>query len=87
MICYLSIQMYLVDTYTRYAASASAVACFLRSIAALTFPLFAPALFEKLGYGRGCTVLGSITLGLGLPAVILLWRYGAHLRGLSGFVA
>lgn len=72
MVCYLSIQMYLVDTYTRYAASASAASCFLRSIAALTFPLFAPSLFEKLGYGMGCTVLGSICLGLGIPAPILL---------------
>ncbi|KAE9978866.1 hypothetical protein BLS_000242 [Venturia inaequalis] len=86
VICYLSIQMYLVDTYTRYAASASAASCFLRSIAALTFPLFAPGLFERLGYGMGCSVLGCVCLGLGIPAPILLWRVGARLRARSGFV-
>ncbi|QDS73635.1 hypothetical protein FKW77_002205 [Venturia effusa] len=86
MICYLSIQMYLVDTYTRYSASASAASCFLRSVAALTFPLFAPSLFENMGYGMGCTMLGCICLGLGVPAPILLWKYGARLRRFSAFV-
>lgn len=85
MICYLSIQMYLVDTYTRYAASASAASCFLRSIAALTFPLFAPGLFEKSGYGVGCSVLGCVCLGLGIPGPILLWKVGVRFRERSGF--
>jgi MFS family permease len=87
MICYLLIQIYLVDTYTRYSASASAAACFLRSIAALTFPLFAPYLFQNLGYGWGCTVLGSICVCLGIPAPILLWKFGARLRACSLYAA
>ena len=75
--------MYLVDTYTEFAASASAASALLRSLAAFSFPLFAPNMFHKLGYGMGCTVLGSVAVVLGIPAPILLWKFGAKIRGLS----
>jgi hypothetical protein len=77
--------MYLVDTYTRYSASASAATAFLRSLAALTFPLFAPYLFKDIGYGWGCTILGSVCVCLGIPAPILLWKFGARLRARSSY--
>ncbi|KAJ1557259.1 hypothetical protein HK096_008262, partial [Nowakowskiella sp. JEL0078] len=47
------ISIYLVDTYTKYSASALAAASFLRSIAGFTFPLFAPYMYQALGYGWG----------------------------------
>ncbi|KIH90317.1 MFS multidrug transporter [Sporothrix brasiliensis 5110] len=74
------IQGYLVDTYTRYAASAVGATTVLRSIAGFGFPLFAPNLYSSLGYGKGNTVLAAIGIAVGWPAPFLLWKYGPYLR-------
>jgi len=79
--------MYIVDTYTRYAASASAASAFLRSVAAFGFPLFVPYLFQVLGYGWGSSVLGLVAVVLGVPAPILFWSVGRRLRERSMFAA
>jgi hypothetical protein len=81
------IQTYIVDAYTRYAASAIGAATVLRSLAGFGFPLFAPAMYDKLDYGWGNTVLGFIGVALGIPAPFLLWKYGALLRAKSRFAA
>jgi len=81
------IQTYLVDSYTRFAASAVGAATVLRSLAGFGFPLFAPAMYDRLGYGWGNSLLGFIAIGLGLPAPFLLWKYGARLRERSTFAA
>ena len=74
------IQGYLVDTYTRYAASAVGATTILRSIAGFGFPLFAPDLYNNLGYGKGNTVLAAVGIVIGWPAPFLLWKYGQYLR-------
>lgn len=51
IIAFQSIQTYLVDSYTLYAASAIAAATVLRSLAGFGFPLFAPAMYNALDYG------------------------------------
>ncbi|KAF2709780.1 putative MFS multidrug transporter [Pleomassaria siparia CBS 279.74] len=81
------IQTYLVDSYTRYAASAIAAATVLRSLAGFGFPLFAPAMFNALDYGWGNSLLGFIALGLGIPAPFMLWKFGGVLRARSKFAA
>jgi MFS family permease len=81
------IQTYLVDAYTRYAASAIAAATVLRSLAGFGFPLFAPAMFTALDYGWGCSLLAFIAIGLGVPAPFLLWKFGATLRAKSQYAA
>ncbi|KAF2438730.1 MFS general substrate transporter [Karstenula rhodostoma CBS 690.94] len=87
IISFQCIQTYLVDSYTRYAASAIAAATVLRSLAGFGFPLFAPAMFNALGYGWGNSLLGFIGIALGVPAPILLWKYGPTLRAKSQFAA
>ncbi|KAG5992577.1 hypothetical protein E4U52_002687 [Claviceps spartinae] len=79
------IQGYVVDAYPRYAASAVGAITVLRSLAGFAFPLFAPALYDKLGYGRGGIVLAAVSVAVGWPAPFLLWRYGGALRARSKF--
>lgn len=80
-------QTYMVDTYTRFAASALAAGAFLRSIAGFGFPLFAPYMYEALEYGWGNSVLAFIAVGIGIPAPIFLWRFGEVLRRKSTYAA
>ncbi|KAI1828498.1 major facilitator superfamily domain-containing protein [Xylaria intraflava] len=81
------LQSYLVDAYTRYAASAVAAGTVLRSLAGFGFPLFSPSLYDALGLGWGNTLLALLGVVLGWPGPYLLWRYGAALRKRSPFAA
>lgn len=81
------IQSYLVDAYTLYAASAVAAAAVLRSLAGFAFPLFAPYMYDSLGYGWGNSLLGFIAIVLGFPAPFIFWKYGAKMRERSTFAA
>ena len=82
-----SIQTYIVDAYTKYAASGVAAATVLRSLAGFGFPLFAPAMYNVLGLGWGNSLLGFVALAIGLPAPVLLWKFGKTLREKSTFAA
>jgi multidrug resistance protein len=81
------IQTYIVDSYTRYAASAVGAATVLRSLAGFGFPLFAPYMYARLGYGWGNSLLGFLAVVLGCPAPVLLWLYGEKLRKISTFAS
>ncbi|KAI5777567.1 MFS multidrug transporter [Geopyxis carbonaria] len=81
------IQTYLVDSYTRYAASAIAAGTFLRSLAGFGFPLFAPYMYDALGYGGGNSMLAGIAVVFGAPLPWVLWKWGAAMRARSPFAA
>ncbi|KAK9490126.1 major facilitator superfamily domain-containing protein [Lipomyces doorenjongii] len=87
IVAFQCIQTYLVDAYTRYAASALAAATVLRSLAGFGFPLFAPTMCKALDYGWGNSVLAFVGIVLGVPAPLLLWRFGEPLRQKSPFAA
>ena len=71
---------YVTEAYLEYVASAMAATQFLRNIAAFCFTLFAPSLFDSIGYGWGNSILAFANIILFLPAPIILWLYGARLR-------
>lgn len=73
------IQVYLVDSYTHYAAPVLAAAVVLTSVCGFAYPLFAPSTYEALGHGWGNSILALVAL-LGLPAPVVLWRYGLEMR-------
>ena len=85
--CMQSMQMYAIDSYTTYAASALAAVVVLRSLGGFGFPLFAPAMYHSLGYGWGNSVLGFVALFIGVPSPLIFWRFGVLLRGKSRFAA
>ena len=74
------IQAYVIDAYPDHTSSATAASQFIRSLTAFSFPLFAPIMYQSLGYGWGNTTIAFIALAIGIPAPILLWKYGAGLR-------
>ena len=85
--CLQGMQTYIVDTYTRFAASAMAACAILRSLGGFAFPLFAPYMYQRLGYGWGTSVLAFASVGIGLPALIAFWTFGAKLRATSKYAA
>ncbi|KAI1312434.1 major facilitator superfamily domain-containing protein [Xylaria venustula] len=87
IISFQCLQTYLVDTYTRFAASAVSAGTVFRSLAGFGFPLFAPSLYARLGDGWGNTLLALLGVVLGWPAPFLLWKYGETLRKRSPFAA
>ncbi|KAK8080621.1 hypothetical protein PG997_008439 [Apiospora hydei] len=81
------VQGFLVDTYTRYAASAVGAATVMRSLAGFGFPLFASDLYDRLGLGWGNSLLAFLGIVIGWPSPVLLWYYGETLRKQSPFAA
>lgn len=71
---------YVIDSYPEHASSATAASQVVRSLAAFSFPLFAPTMYEHLGYGGGNSLLAGLALVIGVPTPILLWKYGSVLR-------
>ena len=74
------IQAYVIDAYPEHTSSATAASQFVRSLTAFSFPLFAPKVYSALGYGWGNSSVAFIALAIGVPAPLLLWRWGPGLR-------
>lgn len=79
IVIFMALQMYLIDAFTIYAASAIAANTVVRSIAGAVLPLAGLRMYERLGIGWGNSLLGFIALLL-VPAAFLIIRYGEHLR-------
>lgn len=45
----------------------AAVSC-LRALAGFGFPLFTPAMYDALGFGKGNTILAAVSIAVGWPA-------------------
>lgn len=76
---FLPVQMYLVDAYTIFAASAIGANTVVRSIFGTCIPLAGPALYAKLGLGWGNSLLGFIAFAFA-PTSLLLIKYGERIR-------
>lgn len=72
-------QNYYIDSFEKYAASAIAAGAVFRSVLGGLVPLFAPALFDKLGYGWGISVFGFLAVAIA-PAPIVFYLYGQRIR-------
>lgn len=83
IISYQCAQTYNIDTYTKHAASSMSAVVMLRSLAGFGFPLFAPDLYETLGYGWGNSLLGFVAIGIGMTAPVAFWIFGERLRARS----
>ncbi|KAF4448783.1 hypothetical protein F53441_7832 [Fusarium austroafricanum] len=76
---FLPTQIYMIDAFTTYAASALAATSIVRSIVGGCLPIAGLPLYSALGYGWGNSLLGFIALVVSI-APLLFWRYGETLR-------
>ncbi|KAJ5936719.1 polyamine transporter 3 [Penicillium verhagenii] len=76
----INVHMYVIDIHGSNSASAMAAVSFVQSLFGALFPLFGANLYTAIGYGWGNSVMGFISIGLGIPALALLWRFGARMR-------
>jgi len=79
MTTFLPIQLYLVDAF-KYAASALSAAFLFRSLLGFAFPLFGNQMFAAMGYGGGNSLLGGLTICIGIPFPVYIYYRGAALR-------
>ncbi|KAK7417068.1 hypothetical protein QQX98_004829 [Neonectria punicea] len=75
---------YLVDEFSSTrAASASAATRLWTYILGFAFPIFAPDLYEKLGYGWGNSLLALLFIALGAPITLVIWLWGDRIRAIG----
>lgn len=70
---------YLIDTFSKYSASAVAANTFLRSCFAGAFPLVVTPLYHNVGVPWGTSIFAFFSMAL-IPVPFLLFRYGESLR-------
>ena len=76
---FMCLNTYLIDAFTRYAASAMAANTILRSILGAVFPLFGLDMYNALGLGWGNSLLAFIALAM-CPIPFLFYWYGERIR-------
>ena len=85
LVCFWQGINYIMDCYGFYSNSAIAVNTFLRSILGAVFPLFAPAMYHKLGVRWATSLLAFLCVAF-LPVPILFYKYGKRIRAKSKYV-
>lgn len=73
---------YLLDEFP-HAASANAASRMLSNILGFVFPIFAPQMYSRLGYGWGNSCLAFIFVCLCYPVIFILWVWGPKIRALG----
>ncbi|KAB8232502.1 major facilitator superfamily domain-containing protein [Aspergillus alliaceus] len=79
MFTFIPFNVYMIDAYTKYAASAITAGNILRSLSAALLPLVGASLYNNLGYGWGNSLLAFVSLALGAMCLLFL-KYGEEWR-------
>jgi MFS family permease len=75
-----ALQAYVLEAFPQHTASATAASQLLRNLFAFAFPIFAPSLYSRLGWGWGNTTLAGCWAVVGGVAPWIIWRWGRRLR-------
>lgn len=78
-----SLLAYMLDEFGEHGASARAASGLLSQILGFIFPIFAPQLYDTLGYGWGNSLLAFIFVALVFPLPLCMWLWGDKLRALG----
>ncbi|CVK85012.1 related to synaptic vesicle transporter SVOP and related transporters (major facilitator superfamily) [Fusarium mangiferae] len=84
MLIFLQGQTYIIDNYRMNANSALAANAVVRALFGAGFPMFAAAMYRRLGVDWATSVLGFIAVGL-FPVPILFYFFGERIRKLSRY--
>jgi MFS transporter, DHA1 family, multidrug resistance protein len=79
---FISVLSYLGDAYPKYVASVYAGNDLVRSSFGAGFPLFANAMYTRLGVGWATSLLGFLSIAF-IPIPFVLYLYGERIRGKS----
>ncbi|KAJ6095864.1 MFS multidrug transporter [Penicillium sp. IBT 16267x] len=79
VLCYYSVNAYIIDSYQKYAASALAAKVFLRSGGGAAFPLFTTQMYNRLGLQWASWLLAFIGVGMVFIPYIFYF-FGASVR-------
>jgi multidrug resistance protein len=79
VLCYYSVNNYIIDSYQKYAASALAAKVFLRSGGGGAFPLFTTQMYDRLGLQWASWLLAFIGVGMVLIP-FCFYIFGARVR-------
>ncbi len=79
---FMSVLTYLGDAYPKYVASVYAGNDLVRSSFGAAFPLFANAMYTRLGVGWASSLLGFLSVAF-IPVPFVLHVYGERIRGRS----
>lgn len=79
VLCYYSVNNYIIDSYQKYAASALAAKVFLRSGGGAAFPLFTTQMYDRLGLQWASWLLAFIGVAMVFIPYIFFF-FGAGLR-------
>lgn len=82
ILCFTSIQTYLIDAFTEHAASVIGANAVLRGLAGALVPLAALKMYDVLGLGWGNSLLAFLALAFA-PMPWLFGIYGAKIRSLK----
>lgn len=80
-----AVTTYVVDAYSKYAASAIAGIAFLENFFAAFLPLATQNMYRTLGFQWASSLLGFIALALSFIPLVLL-KYGSTIRERSSFM-
>ncbi|GFZ43119.1 hypothetical protein JCM24511_00837 [Saitozyma sp. JCM 24511] len=84
LLIFTSILLYLIDTYTIFAASALAANTVMRAAFGAAFPLFGTYMYKNLGADWAGTLLAFLSLAC-VPIPFLFVKYGHRLRASSKY--
>lgn len=79
VLCYYSVNNYIIDSYQKYAASALAAKVFLRSGGGAAFPLFTTQMYDRLGLQWASWLLAFIGVGMVFIPYVF-YMFGGKLR-------
>lgn len=79
VLCYYSVNNYIIDSYQAYAASALAAKVFMRSGGGAAFPLFTTQMYHRLGNLWASFLLAFISLAM-IAIPFGFYKYGGTLR-------
>jgi hypothetical protein len=79
LLVFVSILVYLLDSYMFYAASALAATSILRALVAAAFPMFTRRMYLNLGLQWAGSVPAFLTLAC-LPFPFVMYKYGGRIR-------